>query len=99
MSAIRRRRRRRGELMAKDLVLTGYATTVAATAGTTVGSVTNKIASSTLTLIDDGGGRFVLAGLNLNTTSTPRTAGTYILTLKETNSMASQFTRLEIVVT
>ena len=49
---IRRRRRRRGELMAKKLLLSGYSLAAASPEGTVVGTITNKISNSTLTLLD-----------------------------------------------
>lgn len=81
MSAVRRRKRRRGKLAAIALKLTATSLPAASVTGTTVGTLTNKLATSTVTLIDNAG-KFTLVGSAINTTGT-LTAGTYNLTLKE----------------
>lgn len=96
---VRRRRRRRGELMAKKLLLSGYTLAANSPEGTLVGNVTNKIADSTLTLVDNAGGRIGLVGLAIQAGPVPSIAGTYLINIKEQNSMASQITQIEIIVT
>ena len=96
---VRRRRRRRGELMARKLILSGYSLAANSPDGTVVGNVTNKINDSTLTLIDNAGERIKLVGSAIQASSVPSIAGTYLVTLKEQNSMASQITQVEIIVT
>lgn len=96
---VRRRRRRRGELMAKKLLLSNYTLVHGSVAGTLIGNITNKIASSTLTLVDNAGGRVALVGTALQAGSVSSTAGKYLINIKESNSMASQITQIEITVT
>jgi hypothetical protein len=84
--------------MAKNLLLSSYTIPASSAAGTTVGTITNKIPSSTLVLIDDAGGRFQLVSGAIKATSTPALAGTYKITIKESNSMASQLTQVSIIV-
>lgn len=95
---VRRRRRRRGELMAKKATLSGYTLTANSPEGTVVGNVTNKIADSTISLIDDAGGRLKLVGSTIQAGSVTATGGEYLATLKEQNSMATQLTQLNISV-
>lgn len=96
---VRRRRRRRGELMAKKLILSGYSLAANSPDGTVVGSVTNKIADSTLSLIDNAGGRIKLVGSAIQASTVASLAGKYLINVKEQNSMASQITQIEITVT
>jgi hypothetical protein len=96
---VRRRRRRRGELMAKKIILSGYTLAANSLDGTVVGNVTNKIADSTLSLIDNAGGRIKLVDLAIQADSVASVAGTYLITIKEQNSMATQLTQVEITVT
>ena len=95
---VRRRRRRRGELMAKKLLLSGYTLAANSPEGTVVGTITNKIADSVLTLIDNAGGRVKLVGLEIQAGSVASIAGSYLISIKEQNSMASQITQVEITV-
>ena len=96
---VRRRRRRRGELMAKKIILSGYTLAANSLDGTVVGNVTNKIADSTLSLIDNAGGRIKLVGLAIQASSVASVAGKYLITVKEQNPMATQLTQVEITVT
>ena len=96
---VRRRRRRRGELMAKKLLLSAYTLTANSPDGTVVGNVTNKIAGSTLTLVDNAGGRIKLVGSAVQAGTVPSLAGTYLINIKEQNAGASQITQIEITVT
>ena len=96
---VRRRRRRRGELMAKKLLLSGYTLAANSPEGTVVGNVTNKIADSTLSLIDNAGGRIKLVGSAIQAGAVASLAGKYLINVKEQNSMASQITQIEITVT
>ena len=96
---VRRRRRRRGELMAKRVNLSGYTLVAGSPEGTVIGNVTNKIADSTLTLIDNAGGRIKLVDTVVQAGPTAATAGTYLINIKEQNPMASQITQIEITVT
>jgi len=96
---VRRRRRRRGELMAKKLILSGYTLAANSPEGTVVGNVTNKIAGSTLSLIDNAGGRIKLVGIAIQAGAVASIAGTYLINVKEQNEMASQITQIEITVT
>jgi len=96
---VRRRRRRRGELMSTRLTLSGYTLAANSPDGTLVGNVTNKIADSTLSLIDDAGGRIKLVGSAIQAGSVASIAGTYLINIKEQNSMASQITQIEITIT
>lgn len=96
---VRRRRRRRGELMAKKLLLSAYTLTANSPDGTVVGNVTNKIAGSTLTLVDNAGGRIKLVGSAVQAGTVASLAGTYLINIKEQNAGASQITQIEITVT
>lgn len=96
---VRRRRRRRGELMAKKATLSNYTLTSNSPEGTVVGNVTNKIADSTLSLIDDAGGRLKLVGSVIQAGAVASLAGTYLINVKEQNPGASQITQIEIIVT
>lgn len=96
---VRRRRRRRGELMAKKVTLSGYTLAANSPEGTAVGDVTNKIAGSTLSLIDDAGGRIKLVGSAIQAGSVASIAGKYLINVKEQNPMASQITQIEITIT
>ncbi len=96
---VRRRRRRRGELMAKRLLLSGYALAANSPEGTVVGNVTNKIAGSTLSLIDNAGGIIKLVDTAIQAGAVASIAGTYLINVKEQNGMASQITQIEITVT
>lgn len=95
---VRRRRRRRGELMARKALLSGYTLSANSPEGTLVGTITNKIADSTLTLVDNADGRFKLVGIEVRAGPLAPIAGTYLITLKERNSMALQITQIEITV-
>lgn len=95
---VRRRRRRRGELMSKKLLLSGYTLAASSPEGTVVGTATNKIADSTLTLIDNAGGRIKLVGTDIQAGSVASLAGKYLINIKEQNSMATQITQIEITV-
>ena len=96
---VRRRRRRRGELMAKKLLLSNYTLVHNSAEGTLVGNVTNKITGSTLTLVDNAGGRIKLVGTAIQAGAVASVAGKYLINVKEQNSMASQITQIEITVT
>lgn len=96
---VRRRRRRRGELMSTKLILSGYALAANSPDGTLVGNVTNKIAGSTLSLVDDAGGRIKLVGTAIQASTVASLAGKYLINVKEQNTMASQITQIEITVT
>ena len=96
---VRRRRRRRGELMAKKLLLSAYTLTANSPDGTVVGNVTNKIAGSTLTLVDNAGGRIKLVGSAVQAGTVASLVGTYLINIKEQNAGASQITQIEITVT
>lgn len=72
---VRRRRRRRGELVAKQLQLSNYSVAIGAAPGVLVGNVTNKIAGTTLTLTDSDGERFALSGVALTAGSVATTSG------------------------
>jgi hypothetical protein len=96
---VRRRRRRRGELMSTRITLSGYTLAANSPNGTLVGNITNKIADSTLTLVDDAGGRIKLVGTAIQASTVASLAGKYLINVKEQNSMASQITQIEITVT
>lgn len=94
---VRRRRRRRGTLMAKRLQLSNYTMTASSANGTLVGNVTNKITGSTLTLVDDAGGRFKLVGAAVQASTVASTSGTYTVILREDKvNIGNQTTRIEI---
>lgn len=84
--------------MAKKLVLSSYTLAANSAAGTLVGNITNKIPISDLTLVDSAGGRFALVGTAIQAGSLAATAGKYLITVKEKNSMASEHTQIEITV-
>ena len=84
--------------MAKTLLLSNYTMPANSPEGTVVGSVTNKIADSTLTLLDDAGGRFKLVGLDLQAGAIASVAGEYLIGFKEINSMATQYTQMRVIV-
>lgn len=84
--------------MAKTLLLSNYTMPANSPEGTVVGSVTNKIASSTLTLIDNAGDRVKLVDLELQAGSISSLPGVYLINIKEQNSMASQITQIEITI-
>lgn len=94
--AARRRRRRRGELVARRLILSGYSLAAASPEGTLVGNITNSI--GTLTLVDNAGGRIKLVGTAVQAGSVSSNPGTYLINIKEENSMSSQITQIGIVV-
>lgn len=97
---VRRRRRRRGKLMAKRLKLSNYTMPAASANGTVVGNITNKMAGSTVTIIDDQGGRFKLSGLAVQASTVSATAGIYNVWLREeVANIGRQTTRVEIRVT
>jgi hypothetical protein len=85
--------------MAKKLLLSNYTLVHNSTEGTLVGNVTNKIAGSTLTLVDNAGGRIKLVGTAIQAGAAASIAGKYLINVKEQNSMASQITQIEITVT
>ena len=96
---VRRRRRRRGELMQKKLLLSGYTLAANSPEGTVIGTITNKIADSVLTLIDNAGGRVKLVGLEIQAGPLASIVGAYLITIKEQNAMALQITQVEITIT
>lgn len=68
---VRRRRRRRGELVAKKLKLNTYTVNSNASPGTKLADITNKISTSSLTLLDSDSGRFSLMGSSIMAGGTP----------------------------
>lgn len=68
---VRRRRRRRGELVAKKLLLNFSQADPATPPGTKIADITNKISTSTLTLLDSNSGRFSLVGNSIFAGTTP----------------------------
>lgn len=96
---VRRRRRRRGKLMAKRLKLSGTTMAANSAQNTLVGNVTNKIAGTTLTILDTAGGRFKLVGTAIQAGATLATAGKYtIQLLEEQVNVGRQATSIDIVV-
>lgn len=85
--------------MAKKLLLSSYTLTANSPNGTLVGNVTNQIAGSTLSLVDNAGGRIKLVGTAIQASTVAAIAGKYLINVKEQNSMASQITQIEITVT
>ena len=63
--SIRRRRRRRGELVAQSLKLSNYTIPANTPQGVLVANITNKIAGSTLSLVDTDYNRFLLSGTSI----------------------------------
>lgn len=64
-----------------------------ASAGTVVGAVVGKTASSSLSLTDDAGGMFALSGTNIVVGLTARTAGAKSITIRETLAGATNTPR------
>ena len=91
---IRRRRRHRGELVAKKLLLSSYNVSASATVSTVVGHITNSI--GTVTLTDTASGKFSLSSGNI-VVAAALTATTYNITLKEVQSNGvTQYTAVTI---
>ena len=89
----------------KNLFLSASSVLETVTSGTTVGALTfNQAAGSTLSLIDNAGGRFVLSGTNINTVTLPDVAvdTVYKITVQETNAgfaITSRLSDIYITVT
>ena len=83
---VRRRRRRRGELVSKQLVLDTNILYIDTPVGSKIGTVINKISSSTLSLTDSDSGRFSLVDNIIyvgSTLATPDVSGVRKITLLE----------------
>jgi hypothetical protein len=85
--------------MSTRLTLSGYTLAANSPNGTLVGNVTNKIAGSTLTLVDDAGGRIKLVGSAIQASTVASIAGKYLINVREKITTSSQITQIEITVT
>lgn len=96
---VRRRRRRRGKLMAKRLKLSATTMPANSAQNTLVGNVTNKISGTVLSILDTAGNRFKLVGSAIQAGSVLAAAGKYtILLLEEQANVGRQVTSIDIIV-
>ena len=98
--AIRRRRRRRGELVSKKLVLDNYTVGSNSPLNVVIGTIVNKINGSTVTLVDNDSDRFYISGNSIRygpSTIAAESSSPRLLTLLETQSNGvKQYSQISI---